>query len=56
MARASRKDVERRYDQLKGQSNLSRRESGELAVCEAVLFNDGRITAQQDHTERRRGW
>lgn len=61
MARASRKDIERRYEQLKDKKNLSRRESGELAVCEAVLFNGGRITATSDYTERgssskRKGW
>lgn len=48
----SRAEIQRRYDQLKNKKNLSRRESGELAVCEAVLFNGGRITAQRDHTER----
>ena len=38
------------YDRLSRKSNLTRHESFELSMCEAMLFNGGKIDTQRDHT------
>jgi hypothetical protein len=43
-------EIRVRYDRLNRKSGLTSRESAELALYEAVLFNGGKITVQRDYT------
>jgi hypothetical protein len=43
-------EIRVRYDRLNRKSGLTSRESAELAVYEAVLFNGGKITVRRDYT------
>lgn len=54
----SHTEIKQRYNQLNRKSRLTSRESTELAICEAVLFNGGKITTTRDHKETRKsgGW
>jgi hypothetical protein len=54
MSTMSMGEIRAHYDKLTRKSSLNSRESAELAVCEAMLFNGGEITAQKDYTPPKR--
>jgi hypothetical protein len=53
----SHDEIRRNYRRLSNKGNLNSRETTELAIYEAVLFNGGKIETTRDYTPpKRRGW